>query len=462
MLQNIILVTALNLNKINIVKKSIFIKDKINNFKNRLINVDGDKSLSIRFIIFSSLAKGKSSAKNLLMSEDVISAINCIKKLGIKVQISKSKCNVFGKGLGGYRYKKNLLLDAGNSGTTARLLSATLIDTKNTITITGDNSLRKRDMLRIIKPLSKMGVKLKSKNGKLPLTIFKSNKINPIKYFENLGSAQCKSAVMIAGLKTPGKTFLKCVPSRNHTELMFKNVLKIPVKIKNIKNFDQIQIDGLKEFNSFNYRIPGDISSAAFFIVLTLLSEDSSLKIKQVNINSSRIGIIKIFNMMGANIKFTNQSIYKGEPVADIFVRSKNKLNSINLNPKLNSSAIDEFLLIFLVAAFSNGVSTFKKLGELNKKESKRLDWGYKILKMIGIKVKKIKNHGIKIYGNPNFIIKKKIVIKDFLKDHRVFMVSVITALTKGGEWKIYDPDSIKTSFPNFLDIIAKLGGKIN
>lgn len=444
------------------MENQIIIKQRIKNFQNASINVAGDKSLSIRFIIFSSLAKGKSYAKNLLMSEDVVNAINCIKKLGIKIQISKNICCVFGKGLGGYTYKKNLLLDAGNSGTTARLLIASLIDTTHKIKITGDKSLKKRDMLRIIKPLSKMGAKFKSTNGRLPLSIFKSKKFIPIKYFENLGSAQCKSAIMIAGLKTPGRTLLNCVPSRNHTEIMFKNVLKIPIKIKKIKNFDQIQLDGLKEFNSFKYKIPGDISSAAFFIALTLLSENSSLTIKQVNINPSRIGIVKIFNMMGAKIKFINKSVYKGEPIADIFVSSNNKLNSVNLNPKFNSTAIDEFLLIFLVAAFSKGVSTFKSLKELNKKESKRLDWGYKILKMIGIKVKKIKNYGIKIYGNPKFMIKKKLTIKDFLKDHRVFMVSVIAALTKGGEWRIHDPDSIKTSFPNFLDIVAKLGGKIN
>ena len=443
------------------MKNQIYIKEKIKKFNYNKIYIPGDKSLSIRFIILSSLATGKSVAKNLLMSEDVKNAINCIKKLGIKINLKRNYCEVFGKGLWGYKYKNNLLLNSGNSGTTARLISATIIDSKKNIKITGDNSLKKRDMLRIIKPLEKIGATFKKNNGKLPLIIRGSNKLKAIEYEEKLGSAQCKSAVMIAALKTKGITKLKCSPSRNHTELMFKNVLKIPIKTKKIKNYDFIEIEGLNNYKSFNYKIPGDISSASFLIVLTLLLKDSYLTIKKVNINPTRIGIIKIFNMMGAKIKFKNKKIYKGEPVADIFVKYCKTLKSINLNSKLNSSAIDEFLLIFLIASVSKGTSTFSNLSELNKKESRRLDWGYKILKMIGVNVKKIKNDGIKIKGNPNLSLSKNYFIKGFLKDHRVFMFSTVAALILGGNWKIYDPVSIKTSFPNFLDIIKNLGGKI-
>ena len=165
---------------------------------------------------------------------------------------------------------------------------------------------------------------------------------------------------------------------------------------------------------------------------------------------------------MGAKIKLINNKIYKGEKISDIIVKSNRNLRAINLNPIHNSSAIDEFLLIFLVAAVSKGVSNFKKLTELNKKESKRLDLGIEILKKIGVKVKKTKNDGLKIWGNPELEINKKITMKNYLKDHRIFMVSVIAALTLGGNWKIYDPDSISTSFPNFLKIIKNLGAKIN
>ena len=192
-----------------------------------------------------------------------------------------------------------------------------------------------------------------------------------------------------------------------------------------------------------------------------MLSEKSNLIIKNVNINPSRTGVITILNKMGAQIIFKNKKLYKREQIADIFVKSIKNLNSINCPSKLNSSAIDEFLIIFLVAAKAKGISYFKKLEELNQKESKRLNWGSKILNMIGIKTK-LTNHSIKIYGNPNLNLFKNYEVKDYLKDHRIMAMTTIAALTLGGKWKINDPDSINTSFPSFLKIIKKLGGKIN
>jgi len=443
------------------VKNITVIKQGLNVFKKDTISVDGDKSLSIRFILLSSLSTGKCIATNLLKSEDVLNAINSIKKLGIKIRLTNNHCEVIGKGLFGYRFSDRLILDAGNSGTTARLLFSVLVSSTKWVKITGDRSLKKRDMYRIIKPLKLFGVKFKKNSKKLPISLMGPKLLQPINFTEKLGSAQCKSAVMIAALKAKGKTKLKCLPSRNHTELMFKNVLKIPIKIYKREKYDIIEIDGLKEFKSFNYKIPGDISSASFFIVLTLLSENSYLTIKNVNTNSSRTGIIKILNMMGSKIQFFNKRYYKGEKISDIYIRSKKNLKSINLNPKLNSSTIDEFLLIFLVASVSKGISVFKNLGELNKKESRRLDWGIKVLKMMGIKIKKIKNNGLKIWGQPNLKLKKTFVIKNYLKDHRIFMMCVISALSLGGNWKIYDNNSYKTSFPRFLVILKSLGAKI-
>ena len=217
-----------------------------------------------------------------------------------------------------------------------------------------------------------------------------------------------------------------------------------------------IKINQVKKIKKINYNVPADISSSAFFIVLTVLSENSKLIIKNVNINQSRIGIVTILKKMGANIIFKNIKNYKGEKNADIHVSSSKLLKSINCPSYLNSSAIDEFLVIFLVAAKAKGISKFKNLGELNKKESPRLKWGQKILKKIGIKTK-LKNNSIKIFGNPNIKINKKIIIKDYLKDHRVFMTSIIAGLSFGGSWTIHDKDSIKTSFPNFLNIVNDL-----
>ncbi len=443
------------------MQKFIFINKKIDQLKKKSISIPGDKSLSIRFILLSSLSQGKCTAYNILKSDDVISAIKNIKKLGIKIIMKKSRCEVYGKGLYGYKYKKNLVLDAGNSGTTARLLCSTLIDANYPIKITGDKSLVKRDMNRIIQPLKMFGARFQHSNGKLPFFIKGSQFIKPINYIENLGSAQVKSAVMIAALKTFGVTKIKSLPSRNHTELLFKNVLNIPIKINKKKKYDSIEIKGKNEIRPFNYKIPGDISSAAFFIVLTILSKNSKLILRNININPSRIGMIKILKRMGAKINFLNKKKYKGEINGDILVQSTKKLKAINLNSSLNSSAIDEFLLIFLVASRCKGISTFVNLSELNKKESKRLDWGIKILKMMNVKVEKIKNHGIKIWGNKYFPNKKEFVIKDYLKDHRIFMLSTVAALSLGGCWKIYDTASFKTSFPNFLKTLISLGAKI-
>ena len=444
------------------MKNFIKISKKLKNLKCKEITLPGDKSLSIRFLILSSMAKGRSVAKNILNSEDIFSTMNCLKKLGVNIEHSNKKCIVSGVGLNGYNYKKNIILNAGNSGTCARLILPAIIDTTEKIKVIGDKSLSKRDMTRITKPLKKFGANIIDNKGLLPIFINRSIYRKPINYIENLGSAQCKSAVMIAALKTYGTTSLKCKKSRNHTEIMFRNVLKLPIQLKENKNKDIISIKGMKEFKSFNYNIPSDISSASFFITLALLTKNSKLTLKNINTNKTRLGFVMILKKMGANIQLRNQRTIKGEKVANIIVKYTKNLKSIRLDPKYNSSAIDEFLLIFLVAALSKGISVFKNLSELNKKESKRLDWGLKILKLIGIKSFKIKDDGIKIWGNPNLKLDKKIIIKNYLKDHRVFMVSVISALSLGGEWKIYDPNSIKTSFPNFLELIQKVGGKVN
>ena len=440
------------------MSKKILIKKIIKPF-NKTIEIEGDKSLSIRWALLASQAIGKSTSMNLLKSQDVISTLKCLKKLGVKVHMNKKKCEILGMGINGYNYKKNIVLNAGNSGTLARLIMGLLIHSKNKIKINGDKSLSNRDFLRVSRPLGRFGAKIKTNLGKLPLTIEGTENPKPIKYYEDKGSAQCKSAIMLAALNTEGQTIIKAKKSRDHTEILFK-YLGIPIKITKKINYDFIKIRGKNKISKLNYRIPSDISSSAFFIVLTALSKNSKLRIKNVNINPTRIGLIKILKQMGVNIKFKNLKKYKGEKVADIYVESTKFLRGINCPPDLNSSAIDEFLIIFLVAAKAKGISYFKNLSELNQKESPRLKIGSKILNMIGIKTK-LTNHSIKIYGQPNLKPKKNYEVKNYLKDHRIFMMTTIMALTFGGNWKIYDPDSIKTSFPSFLKIVKSLGGKI-
>ena len=434
---------------------SIVIKKKLKNFNKKIV-VSGDKSISIRWVLFASLASGNSKAQNLLISEDVKAAIKTVRKLGIKVILNNKFCKIFGKGINGFNYKRNLTLNAENSGTLGRLILGFLINTTKPIKLIGDKSLSTRDFKRISDPLSKFGGVFKLKNKKnLPLTIYESKNLRPIFYLENRGSAQCKSAVIFAGMRTSGTTLIKAKKSRNHTELMCK-YLKLPVTVENKKNYDLIKVKKVKEIKPFDYKIPSDISSSAFFIILTALSKNSKLLIKDVNINPTRIGVISILKKMGINIIFQNQKTYKGEKLADIKIEGGKKLKAINCPTNLNSGAIDEFLVIFLVAAKAKGISYFKDLAELNQKESPRLKWGAKILNMMGVK-NIVTNSSIKIYGNPNLEIRKKIIIKNYLKDHRVFMTSVIASLSFGGEWHIYDKDSIKTSFPNFLKIINEL-----
>ncbi|MDC0586004.1 3-phosphoshikimate 1-carboxyvinyltransferase [Candidatus Pelagibacter sp.] len=439
------------------MKKFIKITNTIKPFK-KSISIEGDKSLSIRWALLASQASGKSKSFNLLKSEDVLNTLKCLKQLGIKVKLYLNYCEIIGLGLNGFKYKKNIILDAGNSGTLGRLIMGLLVHSKTDVKIIGDKSLSKRDFLRVTKPLKMFGAKFKTNSGKLPIIVKGTSSAKGVRYYENKGSAQCKSSVMLAALNTKGSTTIKAKKSRDHSEKLFK-YLNLPIKIDKKKNYDLIKIVGQKKIKPFNYKIPSDISSSAFFIVLTALSKNSQLTIKNVNINPTRVGVLKILKLMNIKTQIKNSKNYKGEKVADLFVKSQDNIKPINCPIQLNSAAIDEFLIIFLIAAKADGVSYFKKLSELNQKESPRLLWGSKILNKMGIKTILTKD-SIKIFGNPSLKITKKIVIKDFLKDHRVFMTSTIAALTFGGTWKIADKDSIKTSFPTFMDKLKDLGLK--
>ena len=290
----------------------LVIKKKIQNFK-KSIRVSGDKSISIRWVLFSSLSNGISKAKNLLLSEDVLAAVQAVNKLGIKSELKNNEFKIYGRGINGFKYKKNLIINAKNSGTLGRLMLGLLIDTPYEIKLIGDPSLSKRDFKRISDPLTKFGAKFKLKNNKnLPLKICGSSNLNSINYFEKKGSAQCKSAIMFGAMRSKGTTLIKAKKSRNHTELLCK-YLQLPVDVKNKKNYDEIKIKKVNYIKPLNYNIPSDISSSAFFIVLTVLMNNSQLTIRNVNINSSRTGIITILRKMGVKIIFKNKRIYKGE-----------------------------------------------------------------------------------------------------------------------------------------------------
>tara|TARA_B100001175_G_scaffold260973_1_gene230039 strand:+ start:2998 stop:4341 length:1344 start_codon:yes stop_codon:yes gene_type:complete len=439
------------------VKSFVNINNKVKSFK-QIITVDSDKSISIRSLIFASLSNGISKIKNLLESEDIFNTIASLKKLGVKIKKKKKIYFIYGVGINRFKYKEKLVIDAGNSGTLARLIFSILIKSPYKIKLIGDKSLSKRDFGRIITPLSKFGAKFYPKNKTtLPLMIKKFGNVKINKFSENKGSAQVKSAIMLAALHFENSTQIFARKSRNHTENFFK-FLNIPIKIKKSKKFDNIKIKGVDKLKPFKYNVPSDISSSLFFIALTILTEKSELTIKNVNINFSRLGAIEILKKMGVKFIFKNKKIYNGEKISDIFVKTPKKIKSINCPSKINSRAIDEFLIIFLIAAKAKGTSFFKDLGELNQKESPRLKVGSNFLTMIGIK-NYCTADSIKIIGNPNLQLNGNYIMKNFLKDHRVFMMSIIAALTLGGNWKIFDPESAKTSFPSFLKLIEKIGG---
>ena len=434
---------------------SIRINKKINKFKNTII-VDGDKSISHRFFLIASQAIGVSKANGILESGDVFNTISALRKLNVKILKKKNIYYVFGNGLGSFKIKKNTSINCGNAGTLSRLLCGLLVSYPIKIKLFGDKSLNKRPMGRIIEPLQKFGMSFYPKNkSTLPLIVTGSQIPMPNEYDEKIGSAQIKSTLINASLLSPGISKINEIKkSRNHHEIMLKHA-GANIKIK--KN--TIIIKGESEFNSFNLKVPGDISSASFFIALTILSKNSKMIIKNICLNPTRTGIITILKKMRANIKIKNFKKVCGEITGDIVV-SSSKIKKINCPKSLVPYAIDEFCILMIIAAGATGASTFSGLSELNKKESPRLNIMNEILNKIGIKTIK-KKDSIKIFGNPNLNLKNNYIVKSYMKDHRVCMASVIAALSFGGKWEIENAECVSTSFPSFFKLIKKTGGII-
>ena len=438
-------------------KFNLIIKNKINNF-NKTIKVDSDKSISIRSLLISAISQNISKIKNILESEDVMSTIYCLKKLGIKI-IKKNKIYfVYGKGLGGLFAKKNTRLNFGNSGTLARLLIGILSTTPNLeLNLTGDNSLKKRSMKNLIDLMSKFGAYFSpKKKNYLPLKIISSNMPVGISY--NAGvSAQLKSAVILAGLNSNGLTtvFEKKL-SRDHTERMLSINNKV-IKYKNGKN-KTIKITGKKNLKALDLNIFGDPSSAAFFCALTLLKKNSSLKILNVGLNSRRIGFYQLLKNQGAKIKFKNLRRLNYELCGDIIIEHS-KLNPLKANKDYYVKATDEYPILFVMAGLTKGVSIFEGIGDLVNKESNRIKEMQKILRQIGIKSKASRNK-LKIFGKGLIDASNKKIILENLGDHRICMSTFILAILTGAKTKIKNFETVNTSSPSFLKIVKLLGAK--
>ena len=441
------------------VKKSfnLLIRKKIPKFK-KSIFVDSDKSISIRSLLLGSISENISNISNILQSDDVISTINCLKKLGIKI-IKKNKVYfIYGKGIGSFSTKKNTTLNFGNSGTLARLMIGLLSTSPNiSIKLTGDHSLKKRSMKKLILLMSKFGATFSPKKRFFfPIKITSSPMPIGISYKSGV-SAQLKSAVMLAGLNSYGITsVIEKYLSRDHTERMLGQNKQV-IKIK--KNGDKIiKIFGRKTLKPLKINVAGDPSSAAFFCALTLLNKDSSIKISKVGLNPTRIGFFQILRKHGANIKFKNIKRKNGETIGDILIKYS-KLSPIKASKKYYVNATDEYPILFVIAALTEGTSIFKGIKDLANKESNRIVEMQKILKQVEVK-SKYKNDELKIYGKGLINASDKTIKVKNLGDHRICMSSFILAVLTGAITKIKNFDTVNTSSPSFLKIMKSLGAK--
>tara|TARA_X000001036_G_scaffold434993_1_gene475389 strand:+ start:213 stop:1562 length:1350 start_codon:yes stop_codon:yes gene_type:complete len=438
---------------------SLKLNHKIKPF-NKSIKIDSDKSISIRSFLIGSICQDISYAKNVLESEDVISSISVLRKLGVKIQkIGPQSYKIYGKGLGSLFAKKNLKLNFGNSGTLARLLIGILSTTPDIeIDVRGDHSLNKRSMKKLIKIMSEFGAEFLPKNKfNFPLKLISTEMPVCINYKAGV-SAQLKSAVILAGLNSFGTTeIVETNKSRDHTEnMLIKNSQSIKIK-KNKKKI--IKIFGKKYLNPLNIYVPGDPSSAAFFTALVLLNKGSFLKIKNVGLNPTRIGFYELLKKHGAKIKFYKKVKKNNEVIGDIVIKSGALKRPIIASKDFYEKTTDEFPILFCIAALTKGISTFKGIKDLANKESNRITEMQNILDQIGIKSLAKKNE-IKIYGKKFISSENKNVTVPNLGDHRICMSATILSLVTGIKTKINNFETVKTSSPNFLKIIKSLGAK--
>ena len=437
---------------------NLILNQKLNSF-NKTIRADSDKSISIRSFLIGAISEKVSSVEGVLESDDVLSTIKCLKKLGAKIsKIKPQSYLIFGKGLGSLSSKKKTELNFGNSGTLARLLTGILSTTPDIdVRITGDHSLRKRSMKKLIELMSEFGALfLPEKKFKFPLRLVSTNLPIGINYKAGV-SAQLKSAVIFAGLNSFGNTkILEKEKSRDHTEnMLFKNSKAIRVKEKKPR---EIFIFGKKSLSPIKVKVPGDPSSAAFFTALTILNYKSTIKIKDVGLNPTRTGFYNLLKKNGAKINFSNLKKQNNELRGDILVKSS-KLKPLNATKQYYVNSTDEYPILFVIAALTKGVSVFKGIGDLANKESNRIKEMQKVLKQIGIKSISNKNE-LKIYGKGLFDASRKKITVPNLGDHRICMSSFILAILSGAKTKIKNFETVFTSSPSFLKIMKLLGAK--
>ena len=409
------------------------------------LRVPGDKSISHRAVMFGAISKGITKIKGFLTGADCISTISIFKKMGIDIEMENTSVKVKGKGLYGLSAPKEIL-DCGNSGTTTRLVSGILSAQNFTCVLTGDRSIQKRPMNRIINPLSLMGADIKSNEGFAPLTITGSS-LHGIEYNSPVASAQVKSAILLAGLYADSPTTVKePAKSRDHTELMLK---KLGASL-NIDKYS-VTVNPCKELFASDIDVPSDISSAAFFMAAAILVPNSELILENVGINPTRDGIIRVLKDMGANIEIINSND-EFEPVADIKV-SYSKLHSTTISGDIIPTLIDELPLLAAVAAMAEGKTVIKDAAELKVKESNRIKVMCDELSKLGVDVVETED-GMEINGTNKLLGNITINTND---DHRIAMTFAILGLISEGEIKLDNKNCVEISYPGFFDDLRRV-----
>ncbi|MGV3278733.1 3-phosphoshikimate 1-carboxyvinyltransferase [Rickettsiales bacterium LUAb2] len=422
------------------------------------ITPPSDKSISHRSIIFSSLATGVSYINNLLSSKDVEVTIQYFKQLGvIFTQLENNNYRVEANGLQILNNKK-YKFDLGNSGTSARLLMGVTAALEGEFEFTGDKSLSKRPMYRVIEPLTLMGANIVANNNYLPIKII-GKQLHGISYTMNVASAQVKSSILLAGLFTNDKVeIVETSFTRDHTEnMLIQAGVDLKVNIQDNKKIITLS-SGKKSLKTNTWNIPSDFSSAAFIIVAALLVKDSEVKLNSVNLNPLRSGLLKVLLAMGANIKVVNNSFICGEPVGDIIVKYS-RLQKAVVKKESVPSMIDEFPILSVLAAFAEGESIFYGVEELRYKESDRIQEIEDNFAKLGIKTKSTKDT-LHIWGNKE--IKAGGITINSKLDHRIAMSFAIMGLACNQPITIKDANTINTSFANFVNIIKEIGGNID
>ena len=418
------------------------------------INIPGDKSISHRALIIGSQATGIVKVSNLLESADVFSTMNALRKFGVHITKRGKDYHVYGLVVGGLR-EYNGTINCGNSGTTARLMMGLLSTYPITINFIGDKSLSKRPMARVINLLREFGANALPENKNTMPFKFLGSYIglqNDQKL--NVPSAQLKSAWCLAALNTKGiSTLEERFETRDHTEIMLK-YLNANIKVKKSKNKKIISIFGKTPIDAKDISVPGDISSAAFMIILALISKNSTVTIKNVLLNPTRTGILDVLKKMKAKIKIKNKKTICGEIVGDIEAKSSN-LKATVVSEKMAPRLIDEYPILFIAACFAKGTSNFKGIEELRVKESDRIKSMEDGLKPLGVKISSTKNSA-KITGTNSFKLNKQIKI-DAKGDHRIAMSFYVLSQVLNKSFKIKDFNYVKTSFPSFTKTINKL-----